>query len=403
MTNDSPPVILLGGRENALSVARSLHDLGARVIALGDPTSPARYSRRVSSYRVTEGPPAEVWLAYLRTDAPEGALLFPCSDDGLELIAEHTAELAERGLVPIEADQQAVLAMLDKQRTYEIGRAAGIGTPRTARATTLHDAEDAAAEIGFPCALKPVHIHEFSRHFRRKLIMLRDRAALASAFRMTSAYGLDMILTEIIPGGEERYCSYFSYLDEKGEPLFDFAKRKLRQYPVGFGGGTYHLVEWADDVAEAGLRLCRAAGLRGLANVEFKRDPRDGVLKLIECNARFTGGNEIVRKAGVDIAAIAYSRMTGRPLPVIPRQRDGVRMWYPVEDTLALLGGRRTGQLTVAGWVRSLWHRQTFPVWSLSDPLPSLMGASAVFSRASRRVAGRNDPLLSTSPEAVIP
>ena len=129
--------------------------------------------------------------------------------------------------------------------------------------------------IGFPCALKPTHIHEFSRHFRLKAMVVDDEPELREAFARDARAGVDMILTEIIPGEEHRYCSYFTWIDEDGEFLFDFTKRKLRQYPVGFGGGTYHLTEWADDVAETGRRFLRAAGVRGLANVEFKRDPRD--------------------------------------------------------------------------------------------------------------------------------
>ena len=59
---------------------------------------------------------------------------------------------------------------------------------------------------GSPCALKPRHIHEFARHFRRKVFVVGDAAALASAFAATSAHGLEMIVTEIIPGPESSYC-----------------------------------------------------------------------------------------------------------------------------------------------------------------------------------------------------
>jgi predicted ATP-grasp superfamily ATP-dependent carboligase len=135
--------------------------------------------------------------------------------------------------------------------------------------------------------------------------------------------------------------------------------------------------------------VLRALGVRGLGNVEFKRDPRDGRLKVIECNARFTAGNEIVRLAGLDIAELVYARMTGQPLPQMERGRDGVRMWYPAKDTLAFLHARRDGQLTTTAWLRSLLHRQTFPVWTLSDPLPSLAEATSVPRRALRKAQAR--------------
>jgi predicted ATP-grasp superfamily ATP-dependent carboligase len=384
-----PPVVLLGGIENSISVARSLGRRGVEVHGLGEPGSIVRHSRYCRSYRGFTGDLVAGWLGWLLSEAPKGMLVLPCCDEGMELVAKHRAALAERGLVAIEADDKALLDALDKQRTYELARAAGIGAPRTAVLSGWDDLERAYEEIGVPCALKPVHIHEYRRHFRGKVVVIDDLASLREAFRRPHELGLDMILTEIIPGSEDRYCSYFTYLVEDGKPLFHFTKRKLRQYPVGFGGGTYHLTEWADDVAEAGLGVLRALGVRGLGNVEFKRDPRDGRLKVIECNARFTAGNEIVRLAGVDIAELVYARMTGQPLPQIGRGRDGVRMLYPAKDTLAFLQARRNGQLTTAAWLRSLLHPQTFPVWTLRDPLPSLAEATSVPRRALRKARSR--------------
>jgi D-aspartate ligase len=385
MTTQQPPVFLLGGLENALSVARSLSRHGVEVHASGAAVSPLRLSRCRRSFHTADGDPAATWLDWLR-GRPEGALVFPCADESMEFVAHHRRALEDAGLVILEADDEAVLAMLDKDRTYAVARAAGVAAPDTVRVVTADDLERAIQRIGFPCALKPVHTHEFSRHFRAKVMVAHDDTTLRSAFAATQGAGLSMILTEIIPGGEERYCSYFTWIDPDGSFLFDFTKRKLRQYPVGFGGGTYHVTKWADDVAETGRRFLAAAGVRGLGNVEFKRDPRDGSLKLIECNARFTAGNEIVRRAGVDIAWIAYARMTGQPLPPIGRARDGVYMWYPLKDTLAFLELRRRGEMQTSDWLRGLAHRQTFPIWSTSDPMPSLAELARVPARAVRKL-----------------
>jgi D-aspartate ligase len=84
--------------------------------------------------------------------------------------------------------------------------------------------------------------------------------------------GHPMLVTEYVPGPDDQYRSYYTYLDHEGEPLVHFTKRKLRQYPTHFGLGSYHLTEWNPEVAELGLRFARGAGLRGLVNVEFKRD-----------------------------------------------------------------------------------------------------------------------------------
>ena len=177
---------------------------------------------------------------------------------------------------------------------------------------------------------------------------------------------------EWIPGGDDSLCSYYTYLDADGDAHFDFTKRVIRRYPAGMGLGCYHVTDDVPGVKELGLRLFRHVGLRGLANVEFKLDPRDGQYKLIECNARFTAANGLVAKSGIDLARFVYCRAAGLPLPPVNGFRPGVRVIDPVMDLLSFLELRRAGSMTFGQWVRSLLHRQTFAYFEWTDPLPAL-------------------------------
>jgi predicted ATP-grasp superfamily ATP-dependent carboligase len=181
-----------------------------------------------------------------------------------------------------------------------------------------------------------------------------------------------MLLTEIIPGPDDQYRSYFTYLDEHGEPLLNFTKRKLRQYPTHFGLGCYHLTEWNPEVARLGFQFASAAGLRGLVNMEFKLDSRDGELKLIECNPRFTETTGQVRAAGIDLALLAYRSLLGLALPRVDSFKDHLAMWYPVDDIRAFREYRRNGELTTAAWLRTFAHRHVPLIFSWRDPKPSL-------------------------------
>lgn len=379
---DNPPAVILGGTTNAVSVARSLAAAGIRVHALGTGSwDPVRLSRSCASYLAVEkGRRVQArWLDWLERGA-HGAVLLPCNDDGVELIARNRTRLVELGYRPFEANDDVLLTMLDKQKTYALARAIGIATPRTVATSDRERVRDAAAEFGFPCALKPSHSHHFARRFRSKAFVLRDFAELEQALDRTASAGLKMVLTEIIAGGDDRLASYYSYLDEGGEPLLRFTKRKIRQYPPGFGRGCYEATTWDDEVAEIGLRFFRGIGLRGLANVEFKRDARDGELKLVECNHRFTMSNELLRIAGLDVALFSYNRLVGRPTPPTDSCREGVYFWHPIEDVRSFLSLRRSDDLTLSAWARSLLHRQHFPVFRWDDPKPTL----ANISRASR-------------------
>lgn len=308
-------------------------------------------------------------------------MILPCDDEPLELIAEHRPRLVELGYQPIATDDDVVRAMLDKERTYEIADELGVERPRSRAVRGASEAETAADEIGYPCALKPLSSHLWARHFplTTKALIAGNRGELRQALTRIEGIDVDLMVTELIPGGDDQYWSYFSYLDDQGQALFDATKHKLRQYPPGYGQSTYNVLEWNAAVAVVGKRFLQGAGVRGPAYVEFKLDPRDRRFKLIECNHRFVGPNELLLRGGVDLPLLTYNRLIGLPDPPLGPIQWGIGIWSPFADTRAFLAARRQGDLTFWGWLRTLPRRVHGPILSWRDPIPTL-------ARFARRV-----------------
>src|SRR5206468_5965524 len=87
------PAILLGGRETAVPVARSLAAAGVPVHAVGRREDPLRYSRACATYTIVDGADVQpAWLEWLAERREPGVIL-PSCDDALELVAGHRAEL----------------------------------------------------------------------------------------------------------------------------------------------------------------------------------------------------------------------------------------------------------------------------------------------------------------------
>src|SRR6185312_10365666 len=204
---------------------------------------------------------------------------------------------------------------------------------------------------------------------------------MRAALSRTVTLGIEMIATEIIPGRDDQFFSYYSYMDEEGQPLLHVTKRKLRQHPIWFGSGCFHVTDQNPEAAELGLRFFEGVGLRGLGNVEFKRDARDGRLKLIECNHRFTAATGLLRAAGADLPLFVYNKLMDRPLPKIEGYKTDLTMWYPMRDLRAMLAYRRNGQITFRSWARSVIGRHHYPVGSTSDMRPALVNSLRVVSR----------------------
>lgn len=393
-SDDEPPVVLVGGSRgyNSLSVARVFGRRGRTVNLLLEASDESLATRsrfvRATARADPNSSVFDAWTKWCIDVAPERSVVIPCADRGVEFVSRHRKQLEAAGLRPAPANDDVTLALLDKERCYELARLAGMATPRTARVTDVEQALAMGKTFELPFALKPRVSHEFAAHARggRKAIVVRSHGDLERQVGWLVAEGLPMIMTEIIPGSEDSYCSYYTYLDVDGEPLAHFTKRKLRQYPVGFGEGSFHLTDWAPEVAETGLALLQALGVRGMVNVEFKRDERDGELKLIECNARLTAANELVRRSGIDFAEIIYRRAQGRPVSPATTYETGLGMWFPMHDLLAFRELRSAGHLTTRTWLASLRHPQIPAVLDLADLGPTVTKAGQLLRWGRHRV-----------------
>src|SRR3984885_9178765 len=112
-----PPVILLGGGANALSLARSFGRQGIAVHVINYPGEWVRYSRFVNTVCFpANDDPEESWARYLEGPDSEhlrGAVLLPCSAVAIEVLAGHRDVLAAKFRIDVR-NWPAQLCMLNK-------------------------------------------------------------------------------------------------------------------------------------------------------------------------------------------------------------------------------------------------------------------------------------------------
>lgn len=382
---EHPPAIIFGGNDNALSLVRALGARCIPVYVLNEPHADVQFSRYATRIELSWSDPfpqaATRFLTGPDSDYLEGSVLLAASDEALDIIADHRSSLEQKFHLDL-SNPTAQRMMLNKLSTYETAREANVPTPRFWEVESLHDIRGVREELVFPLIVKPKLSHLFQRKFGRKFLVVDDFDQLLDAYREVERHGIEAVLMEKIPGPDSLLCSYYTYLDEDGEPLFDFTKRIIRRFPTNMGLACYHVTDHVPEVKELAVRLFQHAGLRGLANAEFKLDRRDGQLKLIECNARFTAANGLVAKAGLDLSSLVYNRLVGLPLPPLDHYRDGLTLWDPARDLRACRELRRRGELSLTGWLRSVMRPHMFPAFSWRDPQPALV-------RLKRRLWGR--------------
>jgi D-aspartate ligase len=384
------PVLLLGGRENSLSLVRNLGRAGIAVSASGDPFCWGMHSRFChKAYPVPQGKPVtEYWTELLLSDdrSLDGHIVFPCNDEAVELLAKRHAEFQRRYILD-DCTPEMAFASLDKMKTLELARAAGVPTPNFWQVRSIDDVEAIRGEVSFPIMVKPLSSHKFNAVFKRKLFIVENSfEELKEKARLALQHGLEIMVVEMIPGPDDLLNSYYTYIDRDGRYLFHFTKRIIRRYPINRGGACYHITEWLPETAELGRQLFSGIDFHGLGNVEFKRDTRDGKLKVIEINPRFTAPHELIVRCGAPIDLIVYCHLTGQEMPRFETFRQFVRLWHPVKDFLAFWELRRRGEITFRQWLRSVAHYgQIFPIFSLRDPVPFVASAGSILSKLKGR------------------
>jgi predicted ATP-grasp superfamily ATP-dependent carboligase len=392
--NTLPSVIIMGGSTNAISVARSLGREGIRVYAVNGPDEPVRYSRYCHFICPSkDGNFSEAWEGYLLGDESEhlrGSVLLACSDIALEVLIKNRESLSRKFVLDI-MNKEAQLCMLNKLYTYEAAHNAGIPIPKFWRVEKLEQLLMHKKEYVYPLILKPVYSHKFAEVFNCKYFLVNSFDELLKAYLKVDQFGIVVMLVEKIPGPDDRYCSYYTYIDENGEALFDFTKRIIRRYPYNQGLACYHITDWNPEVRDLGLKYFNHVRLIGLANVEFKRDDRDGKLKLIECNARFTAANCLVAESGFDLALFVYNRLVGQTQPTLKgkRYKEGLRLWYPVEDFSSFKELRGRGELSFLEWLKSIMHPQVLPYFRWYDPIPTIVSDSKRIYRFIKKKISR--------------
>jgi D-aspartate ligase len=320
------------GWVNGLAAIRSLGRAGIPVFAVDHRSSPLGFRSRYAQPVTVPDPLGDedgFVDAVARIGGP--AVVFPTHDPPLNALARH-AERLDGFLFPFPAWAR-LEAIQDKWHQLEVAEGAGVDAPATAAPKTAAAASYAAEAHGFPVLVKPRHPDGFKRKFGTQAFRCETVAEVDRAYADTEPFG--PLVQEVIPGGDEELYSLGSYLRADSEPLGLFSGRKLKQVPPQVGTCRIGEAVWVQEVVDAGLRLLKALGFRGISQVEFKRDPRDGRFKLMEVNPRLWQWHGLAAACGVDLPLIAYRDLTGEE--VEPASTNGTRRTW----SIALMPGER--------------------------------------------------------------
>ncbi|PZV35072.1 ATP-grasp domain-containing protein [Mesorhizobium kowhaii] len=367
-------VVILGGAHGTLALARSLGAQKVPVWLISADTPFPRFSRYAHRQMTWPGPEDDGAVAFLlklaETQGLDGFLLIPGGDPEVRFVSQAIEQLSDVFDVVLPPWQQ-LKWVCEKPLLYRRARELALAIPLTFEFTSLEQAR--AAELRFPVILKP-NMGGRSRFARAKAILTNDQASFLTAYKWAAEeIGFEnVVVQEMIPGGGESQFSYAA-LWNRGAPVAEFTARRSRQYPVDFGY-TSTFVEVVDEpqLIDAARRLLGSIAHHGLVEVEFKRDRRDGSLKILDVNPRPWTWFGLAAAAGVDLGAMLWAIKSGHEVGAVSA-RPNTSWMYLVRDMVAVSKLISSGRLTKRAYLRSFGSVRAWATFTASDPMPGLI------------------------------
>jgi D-aspartate ligase len=385
---DLLPALVFGANITALGVLRILTRDGVTVRcgeATRDIVTRSRWYRPAPATLPETSDSARL-AAHLETLDMAGAVLFGCNDLWSMAIAGLPDAIRSRFPASVNAPE-VVADFADKGRFRQLVERLGIPAPRTipiASPDDLHQASPEALADGF---LKPTESATHNRAFGSKGVFITSADQAARVVEAGAARGVTFMLQEWIPGELGDTVLLDGFVDRHGAIKALVARRRVRMHPPRLSATTCDVtIPMADAEEPAAMvrRLVGAVGFRGIFNVEFKRDRRDGTFKVIELNARPFWHIGHIAAAGVDLPWMSYLDAQELDVPAVTRYRIGRYGVYETPDGLAILAalgaGRRPDGPVLRPWLRGD-HAAFWP----SDPLPGLVDAGRTFKAVVTR------------------
>ena len=275
--------------------------------------------------------------------------------------------------------RETVELLLDKWLLSRKLEELGVPHPATYELTNEAQLSDATP----PIFLKPRSSGHFFDAFKRKAVRFRDRDDAVEAFRAMARAGYSAVLQEYVPGPPSAHFFVDGFVDRKGVCRGRLVRGRLRMFPVDFGNSSMTVTvspDTASDALESLDTLLTGLRYRGAFNAEFKRDPRDGVAKLIEMNCRPWWFIDFAAHCGIDVSLMIYQDALGLDIATVDGYAIGERCGVLVDDIKAYRALRGSGELSFADWVGS-WGRATSSTFEADDPLPTLASLAEIGRR----------------------
>jgi predicted ATP-grasp superfamily ATP-dependent carboligase len=372
----TPVVILRSGHHGGLGIVRSLGRLGVPVYSVDadrwEPAFSSRYCRGRFVLNVESGPPDRSVDGLIEIGRKVGGrpVLIPTTDQGAVWVADHAAALREAFRFP-DQDAALVRSLCDKGRMQDLAHRSGVPTARSVMPRSKEDVERFIETAVFPVMVKATDAERLRRRAGGTKFLIQTSRELVDLYaRVEDREQPNLLIQEFIPGEDWMFDGYF---DGNSRCVLGVTGKKIRRFPVNTGVTSLGVCLRNEKVQKTTAEFMKAIGYRGILDIGYRYDRRDGEYKVLDVNPRIGCTFRLFAATnGMDVALALYLDMTGQPIAADAQAAEG-RKWIVEDfDLFSALRSCRDGTLSLKEWVRSMRGVQEAACFALDDPLPFL-------------------------------
>jgi len=373
-----PVLVLQMQHHGALGAMRSLGRLGVPMYGVHPTHRPvasySKYCRKVFALDLDETPAEESVdrLMDIARGIGSKPLLVATNDESALFVARNAAQLQDGFLFPANPID-VVWTLYNKKAMYLLARRLSIPTPATIFPESRKDVLGFGERAQFPVMLKASDNIRTSRRAGKKMALARSKDELIGHYHaMEDGSHPSLMIQEYIPGGDDSVWMLNGYFDEHSECLFSVTAKKIHQTPVYTGMTALGVCLPNPAIESATKTLVKAVGYKGILDIGYRYDARDGSYKLLDVNPRLGATFRLfVAHNGMDVTRAEYFHFTGQPIPV--SNLCAGRKWILEDaDLVSCVEYYRDGVLSVRKWLGSYRGIQECAWYAADDIRPFL-------------------------------
>jgi predicted ATP-grasp superfamily ATP-dependent carboligase len=372
MVNTFSDVFVTDGHwRKTLAAVRALGQNRIRV-TVGESTllSMAAFSRYCHKRTVYPSPrlSPDKFLEFIRDLLTKKSfrMLLPMEEDTAYLLSGHLDTFSRLTYLPIPPKDK-LTRVRNKANVIRLAEKLGIPVPQTWHIQDLSQLDGIADMLPYPVVIKP----QISSG-AVGVAYPKNQRELKETYQTIHQQFPFPIIQEFIPREGSGYGASFLF-DEQSCLKAGFVHKRLREYPVTGGASTLRVSIRHDDIYDMARTLLEKIGWVGVAMVEFKVDPRDGLPKLMEINPRFWGSLSLAIHAGVNFPLLLHKMAMGEHFDPVEKYRPGIAYrWLIPGDLLHFIFNPNRSRI-MNDFFRFNASDTFYDILSVSDPIPAIV------------------------------